>query len=144
MVEVHPDPDKAKSDARQQLSLQGFSEMISGLQVRALDDFSLSGTVALEKLREQIDRIDADIIQLLAERIGLSREIGVLKKEKNLTIFQIRRWKKIMRTQLQSGELLGVDEQFVRAVYQLIHQDSIRIQSEIMNKKPETAKELRA
>lgn len=144
MVEVHPNPDLAKSDARQQLSGEAFSQMLDGLLVRSSDEPSMGGKAALEKLRECIDRIDADIMDLLAERIGYSKEIGELKKEKNLTILQIRRWKKIMKTQISSGELLGVDEAFVRAVYELIHQESIRIQGEIMNKKSDSPKEIRA
>jgi chorismate mutase len=144
MVEVHSNPDQAKSDARQQLSVDGFSEMLSTLHVRSSDESSISGKAVLEKLREQIDRVDADIMELLAERMGFSREIGELKKEKNLTILQIRRWKKIMKTQIESGELLGVDEAFVRAVYELIHQESIRVQGEVMNKKSDSAKEMRA
>jgi len=144
MIEVHPDPDQAKSDARQQLSATAFAELLSSLQVRSSDDSSMSGKAALEKLRGHIDRVDSEIMELLAERMGLSREIGVLKKEKNLTILQIRRWKKIMKTQIESGELLGVDETFVRAVYDLIHQESIRVQGEIMNKKPDSAREMRA
>jgi chorismate mutase len=99
---------------------------------------------ALEKLRKQIDRVDADLINLLAERIGLSREIGEVKKEKNIAILQIRRWKKIIKNQLKSGELLGVDVDFVKAVYQLIHEESIRVQGEIMNKRVDPLKEWRA
>jgi chorismate mutase len=144
MVEVHPNPDHAKSDAKQQITPDDFAIILSQLKIRSTEDSMAFHEGALEKLRKQIDRVDADLINLLAERIGLSREIGEVKKEKNIAILQIRRWKKIIKNQLKSGELLGVDEDFVKAVYQLIHEESIRVQGEIMNKRVDPLKEWRA
>jgi chorismate mutase len=86
-------------------------------------------------LRQTVDNIDDELIQKLAERMNISKKIGLYKKENNITILQIRRWKKTLKNQLKNGLSLGLDDEFVKLLYQLIHDESIKIQSEEKNSK---------
>jgi chorismate mutase len=142
MIETHENPAQALSDARQQITPFELHELLNSLTFRESQPNSLQQST-LDKLRNNIDRIDAELIQLLAERMSISKEIGQYKKENNLTILQLKRWKKILRQQMDRGKQLQVNDDFVILLYNLIHQESIRIQSEVMNKRIKTLRLLR-
>ena len=134
MIETHINPKIALSDAAQQVTPQQLKKIMSMLVIRnqACKNETLSNK--LEVLREQIDLLDDELIDLLARRMALSRKIGKFKKDNNVTILQIRRWKKILHTQSKHGALVGFDEKFVHALFTLIHDESIKAQTEVMNR----------
>ncbi len=130
MVEVHPDPDVAWTDAAQQLTPDRFKQMISGLEFRSV----LHGKAHddLVSLRSEIDMIDASLVELLSRRMNIARDIGVYKKEHAMTILQIERWKQILDQNVQLGEENGLNPRFVEEVYKAIHQASISMQRSVL------------
>jgi chorismate mutase len=129
MIESHPNPQKALSDAAQQVALDDMDALLAGLKTRKAyfgNEFPFS---ELEVIREQIDSTDLEILQLLARRMALVGKIGKYKKENNVAIFQIDRWKKIFRSRQDWGSELGLDPEFVMEILRQIHQASIKKQT---------------
>lgn len=136
MVEVHPDPDNAWSDAAQQLSLDQFMEMRANLIFRDHVIRNPEVIEAMEQLRTNIDELDEQIIKHLAERMEIAGRIGNHKKEEGITILQLNRWKEVLQTRSFSARDKGLSEEFIKELISLIHQESIRIQNIVMNEKP--------
>lgn len=131
MIEVHTDPENALSDKDQQLKPEELIELLNNLIVRnsSVDDIVFLGL--LDDLRSRIDTIDERILSLMSERMGIAREIGQYKKENNMTVLQVERWTEILRTRLKSGEIKELDRDFIIRLYSLIHDESIRQQTEV-------------
>ncbi len=136
MVEVHPDPANALSDPEQQLTPDGFRTLIAGLVFRKPTTDDAVVRHVLDDLRKRIDRIDDELLELLAVRMQAVREIGEYKREHNMTIFQLERWNEILRTRPATGAGLDLNKQFVVRLMELIHEDSIHQQSQILYRHP--------
>lgn len=130
MIETHCSPDLALSDAKQQITPEVLHELLQSLRIGRTENELDEHCNELELLRNQIDLIDDELIQLLAKRMGFSKQIGKYKHDNNVTILQIRRWKKTLKNQLKNGTALGLNEAFVKAIYQIMHDESISVQSE--------------
>ena len=130
IVESHCAPDCALSDARQQVTPDVLNFILDKLVIR---DVSHS-TDSLENLRRQIDEIDNGIIELLNKRMRISREIGQYKREHAMTIVQAKRYSEILDKRGAQGVLCGMSSDFVRNIYEAIHEESVRQQVEVMNK----------
>ena len=130
IVESHCSPDCALSDARQQVTPDVLNFILDKLVIR---DVSHS-TDSLENLRRQIDEIDNGIIELLNKRMRISREIGQYKREHAMTIVQAKRYSEILDKRGAQGVLCGKSSDFVRTIYEAIHEESVRQQVEVMNK----------
>jgi len=128
MVEVHPNPSEALSDAAQQLSPISFAEMIDGLSVRSSDSSDSAFNEKLCALRSRIDGIDDSLIALLSERMAASREIGELKKSGGVAIVQSSRWDEVLSSALELGRSRGLPEALVRDLFTLLHEASISVQ----------------
>lgn len=135
MVESHIDPDHALSDAKQQLTPSALSLMLDELQYRSSSSDSKSYNIKLEELRSQIDQIDNEILEALGKRMSVTGEIGHYKKSNEVTIFQIDRWKEILDTRQPFAISNGLSESFTDKFLQLVHDESIRVQTEILNQK---------
>ena len=133
MIESHIHPDAAWSDAKQQVTPLALRTLVNGLVKRQPEINRAENENILNQLREQIDRLDDEIMQRLAERMKISRRIGTFKKENNITILQVSRWEEIIHTRLAVGLAMGLTEGFSRDLLKLIHQESIRVQEEVMN-----------
>ncbi|PTX18020.1 3-deoxy-D-arabinoheptulosonate-7-phosphate synthase [Pontibacter mucosus] len=133
MIETHPTPDLALSDAAQQVTPARLAEILGQLQVRKTryDDAELENRS--EQLRLQIDAADHDIIQALARRMALVEQIGEYKKLNNVQVLQIERWKEIFRTRAEWAAEAGINPAFVEELYKLIHVESIRKQTQILD-----------
>lgn len=133
MIEVHQDPSIALSDKNQQLLPNDFIELLDTLVIRkeSVDDVIFLNL--LEELRDRIDRIDEEILQLMAERMKVAREIGQYKRENNMTILQVERWNEILRTRQVSGLQKDLTREFIIHLYEKIHDESIHHQTQIMN-----------
>ncbi len=133
MVEVHPEPDLAWSDASQQITPARFGEMISSLVRRSSTSEDPGFQELIENFRQQIDEFDEEIIQLIAQRMNLVREIGYVKKDKNVAIFQPERWRALAdacRIRAEKGDL---SREFISMFLEAIHQEGINQQERIMN-----------
>ncbi len=133
MIESHFDPDKALSDAQQQITPQNLDTLLQNLIYRSIESGDALFQDTMETLREKIDSIDEQIIELLAKRMDVVEEIAKYKSQKKVTIFQLRRWQKIISSRLSRGKRLGLSEKFIRELLQLVHKASITRQNEIMN-----------
>ena len=133
MIEVHNDPSKALSDREQQLDPAGFEEMMKNLIFRTPTSADIRFRNQLEELRDQIDSIDYQLIELVASRMRLSEKMGEYKCRNNVTVFQLNRWLEIMQTRTEHGLHAGLDKEFVEHLIKLIHEESIRYQDNIMD-----------
>lgn len=129
MIESHCDPDKAWSDAKQQITPE-VADFIIGMLVAREKSVS---TESILQLRQQIDQLDNDIMGLLAKRMRVCREIGQYKKEHNIQVLQTNRYNEILDKRGIQGSLTGMDAKFVKQVFEHIHEESVRQQLEIVN-----------
>lgn len=136
MIESHHDPDNALSDAKQQITPETLVQLLDKLQVRQASSNDAFFLNRLEQLREAIDAVDEELIQKLAARMALVDEIGEYKRDNNVTIYQVQRWKEILKTRRDWAVALGLDDGFIRELLQSLHKESISRQTEIMNRQP--------
>ena len=130
IIESHCDPDKAWSDAKQQVTPDVLDYILSLLVIR--DEHTM--TEGITQLRKQIDELDNQLMDLLAKRMKVCREIGQYKKEHNMTVLQANRYNEILNKRGAQGSLCGMDPEFVAHVFENIHEESVRQQIEIINK----------
>jgi chorismate mutase len=130
IIESHCEPDCAWSDAKQQITPDVLDYILDLLVIR---DETVT-TEGIVELRKQIDTIDNEIMEVLAKRMRVCREIGQYKKEHNMTIVQTSRYNEILEKRGAQGSLCGMAEEFVKTVYSAIHEESVRQQMEIINK----------
>jgi chorismate mutase len=81
-----------------------------------------------------IDEIDDELINVLKKRIAVIEEIGKYKKEHNITVFQLERWQEILRTRIQWAEKLGLSRNHIEKICQILHDESIRVQNDVLKK----------
>lgn len=133
MIEVHPNPDKALSDSAQQVTPESFSHIRSQLHVRHRSSDNELFRTRLEELREKIDSIDHDLISALSARQKAIEEIGFYKKENDVLVFQLERWNEIIQTRPEWAAMAGLDRELIEEIYKLIHADSLKVQTRILN-----------
>ena len=133
IIESHIDPDKAWSDAKQQVTPERLAEMLDSIKWRHETTTEKEFIDALAKLREQINHIDDELIQLLGQRMKVADKIGAYKKENNITILQTNRWNAILEKAFAKGEKLGLSKEFITKYYDAVHMESINHQNKIMN-----------
>lgn len=136
IVESHIDPDNAWSDAAQQLTPVAFGEMLDQLQIRQPESKNLDFQSAMEGIRRNIDNIDRQLIEVLAARMSQVEKLAEYKRDNNVTIFQPDRWKEVHETRAKLGKKMGLYPELVEEIYKIIHMESIRKQTEVMNNKP--------
>ncbi|HIZ33586.1 MAG TPA: bifunctional 3-deoxy-7-phosphoheptulonate synthase/chorismate mutase type II [Candidatus Bacteroides merdigallinarum] len=130
IIESHCNPDAAWSDASQQVTPDVLDYILNLLVIRK----DTQSTENLSELRKQIDECDNEIIQTLAKRMRISREIGTYKKEHDMTILQTGRYNEILEKRGSQASLCGMDTEFAKKVFEAIHEESVRQQMEIINK----------
>ena len=135
IIESHIDPDNAWSDAKQQVTPEVLSKMKSDLKVKSSNEDDKSYKHLLSEIRESIDDVDKEIIDVIAKRIGLVEKIGEFKKEQDLTTFQVDRWNEIFKSRLDWAIEKGLDKDFIEDLYKVIHLGSINVQNKIINRK---------
>lgn len=133
MIETHIEPDKALTDAAQQLTPYLLKEVLNGLVLREHQG-SREFERDLEELRHEIDLIDYELIRLLSERLQKAEEMGRYKYAHNITILQLKRWKELFADRIKKGSKAGLDTRFLASLLQLVHEQSIEIQTNVMNK----------
>ena len=128
MIECHPHPEQALSDAAQQLSPSQLAELLETLVVRSADSADVKYKAALSALRAQIDAVDASLVDALAQRMEISRQIGQLKKENNISILQAERWDVVLEDVLSRAAASGLDPKLIEDIFALIHAYSVKQQ----------------
>ena len=138
LIESHRSPKDALSDAQQQITPNDLKQLYNSL--RKPDERILDAEFRdeLAELRKQIDGIDASLIELLAERMRIVHGIGVQKRERGVTIFQLERWREIMENYMVRGRKSGLTDGFIRKVLEAIHLESIDIQQHAMHQVSES------
>ena len=133
MIESHIDPDNAWSDAKQQITPERLSEMLSNIIWRKEDVSSENFHVALDKLREQINQLDDELMLLLGQRMKVADQIGKYKKDNNVTILQTNRWNQILERAYGKSDKLGLSREFITKYLDAVHKESLNRQNQIMN-----------
>lgn len=135
MIETHPDPDHAKSDPKQQIRLSEFGVFINELETRK-QHFQDTATInQLERLRTLIDELDYNLLDNLKRRLDIVDQIGEYKAEHGVTVFQLERWRQIIEDRLRYAQDNNIDMALIQAVWNEIHKASIRLQTDIVNRK---------
>jgi chorismate mutase len=133
MIESHIDPSVAWTDAKQQLTPQALSDLIDHLTIRTPEPKTAEASDKLNELRKQIDKLDDQIIQKMSERMAVVDKIGEYKRDNDVTILQLNRWEEVIEKRASFAKALKLDETFTTKMLELIHNESIRKQTEIMN-----------
>jgi len=128
IIESHCHPDKAWSDASQQVTPDVLDLILNNIVIRDMTQ----STESLTALRHQIDELDTSLLELLARRMRISDEIGVYKKEHNMPILQVQRYDEILKNRISQAIEMDMDGEFMKTVLVAIHEESVRHQQEIM------------
>ena len=132
MVETHISPDSALTDAKQQITPEQLTELIGSIP--SVTDNHKGYDTLLAALRKQIDDIDDVLIGALKDRMDISKKIALIKKQNNMRIFQPERWQEVVKNVTNLAEDKDLDGDFVKEIYGIIHQDSVKTQNVIINK----------
>jgi chorismate mutase len=134
IIESHRNPDEAWSDAAQQLTPAALGEMLKELAVRKPSSDNPDFQSHLDSLRGSIDRIDQELIETLAARMAVVSKIAEYKRDNNVSLFQIDRWKEILKSRTDLSSKLNLHPDAIEEIFKIIHTDSIRKQTEVMGK----------
>lgn len=133
MLESHRDPSCALSDAAQQLTPADLGKLLDKLVIRQENAKNPDFENQLDVLRNRIDALDSELLEILASRVEIVKQIGQYKKVNNVTALQMNRWSQLMENRVNLGKRLNINDTFVKILFQLIHEDSVRMQTEIMD-----------
>jgi chorismate mutase len=133
MTEVHCRPDEAWSDAKQQITPLRYAELVSQLIVRRESTDNAEFIENIENLRQKIDEIDLELLQLLARRMRIADDIGRYKHRNNISILQSARWNEVLQKGVTEGEKRGLSAPFIEKWLSAVHQESIARQTAVMH-----------
>lgn len=130
MIETHPNPDTALSDAAQQITPARLQEILDQLIIR--NPISHSSQEEIEQIRQILDSMDAEVVDLIGKRMELVRQLGKIKGENNMPVYQADRWREIVESRTRWGLANGLDNDFILRLFTLIHDKSIRTQIDLL------------
>ena len=133
MIEAHVRPHEALTDKKQQITPAGLKQLLSELVLRK-ESGETEFQNLLEKLRTEIDKLDQELIEILARRMSVVEEIGKYKKANRITILQLKRWSQVIRERVAAGENLGLSREFLMRLLEALHEESIQRQIDVMNR----------
>jgi chorismate mutase len=128
MIESHIEPEKAWSDAAQQVTPAALMEMLERLHARGKSIGNTHLQKQISQLRGCIEQVDDRILQDLSERMRWVEQIGRIKRENDIPVLQIDRWENLLEDHLSKGRQLGLDGEFVKAIFELIHTQAVKKQ----------------
>lgn len=131
MLETHPNPAAALSDAKQQLTPTALFDLISKLIIREPIDGSTQDEI--EHIRQIIDSLDAEVVDLIGKRMDIVKSLAILKNKNNMPIYQVDRWSEIIESRTSWGKKNNLDAEFLLKLFELIHDKSIKTQIQIKN-----------
>lgn len=130
MIEVHHNPQEAKTDSKQQLSIDEFEKLLNNLIISNTKENILPEKINI--LRKEIDDIDNKLIELLSERMDVSNKIAQIKKKSNVSVLQMNRWNKVLSDRMEYAKTKEISEGFIKEIFELIHKESVKLQDEII------------
>ncbi len=133
IIESHIDPDNAWSDAKQQITPARLDEILNAIIWRKADSSNEEFQKTLEHLRQQINNLDDELLQVLSERMKIADQIGLIKKNNNITILQPTRWHEVVEMTVTKGESLGLSRDFISKYLDALHIESINHQKKVMD-----------
>ena len=126
MIESHPTPDEALSDANQQITPESLATLVENLVWRR----SATAKDGLRDFRLHIDSLDNRLLELLAERMGVAREIGEYKRAHSMAVVQQDRFNELLQAAEMRAENMGLSRKFIHNIFSAIHEESVRQQIE--------------
>ncbi len=131
MIETHSDPDRALSDAAQQITPEQLQEIVKSLLTKTEFSSDRDVEARLAQLRGQIDQIDSDLIETLKLRFNIVEKIGLLKFENNITPLQKHRMEEVHNRILELALKVGLSENFAHDIFNIIHEESVKYQTQL-------------
>jgi chorismate mutase len=132
MIETHIDPPSALSDRKQQITPVELMKVLGNLVLRSPTTDNPEFLETIEDLRSQIDVYDNLLLDILESRMQVAETIGRYKKEHNITILQSSRWREVKDNAVDKGVRKGLTPEFIQAILEAIHQESITHQMKVM------------
>ena len=136
IIESHCNPDCALSDKNQQITPESLNVILNTLVMRDIKQ----STENLAILRQQIDQCDNDLLEVLSKRMRVSHDIGVYKKEHNMQVVQTQRYDNVLQSRIRQAQEMGISGEFMSTIMQAIHEESVRLQVEIINNSKDDTK----
>ncbi len=140
MIETHHDPDNAWSDAKQQITPDMLKIICENLNFRETLEEHPEAISELDAFRQKVDLVDAQILELMADRFQIIKQIGEYKKEQNLAVFQPNRWQDVMQSRIKAGVKKGMTEKFMKSLLFAIHEESVKKQEAQLKEVPTSSK----
>ncbi|MHC4285691.1 MAG: chorismate mutase [Planctomycetota bacterium] len=128
MIETHIDPDHALSDSKQQIMPTALMELLDRLHARGAEITDKQAKSRIARLRSEISHVDSKIIEDLSERMRWVEEIGKLKQQHNISVLQLNRWENLLEDHIAKAQKAGLDTDFIKAVFELIHAQAVKRQ----------------
>jgi chorismate mutase len=128
MIETHPTPDEALSDAAQQITPNVLDEILANLQLKHYNNLDFDLQEKISDIRNIVDSLDAEIVDLIARRMSIIEQLAVVKKENNISVYQPDRWREIVNNRTKQGAALNLNEEFILKLFEVIHDKSIKTQ----------------
>lgn len=135
IIETHPTPESAWSDAAQQITPAKLKTILQELSLKTEYSKNPNFGAELNNLRNQIDRLDNELLHTLKMRSDVVEKIAIAKSEQNITALQRSRFEELMKERMKSGRSLGLDEVFVKEIFDIIHDQSVKVQTDIFERK---------
>ncbi len=133
MIETHVNPSKALSDAKQQVTPKNLGDILTSLSYKRITPTSPESIDILESMREKIDSLDLQLLELLSQRMEIIEHIGEYKLKNNMAIIQLRRWEEMIKMRVEVGERLGLSPKYVKDLLRLVHKESVRKQADMIS-----------
>jgi len=133
MIEAHPTPDQAWSDATQQVTPSELIKILDALELRDIVSKDGSFKTQIGELRDEINEVDDQLLQLLAQRMTITNKIGHLKHDHNVAVLQTSRWGEILKEVVSKSIQLELNPKFTEAIFKEVHQESVKLQNDIVN-----------
>ncbi len=133
MIETHVNPSKALSDAKQQVTPKALDNILASLSYKRITPLSPESVDILDSMREKIDSLDLQLLELLSQRMVIVEQIGEYKLRNNVAIMQLRRWEQMIKMRVEVGERLGLSPKYVKDLLRLVHKESVRKQADMIS-----------
>lgn len=130
MIETHPTPDMALSDAQQQLTPDQLKQLLQNLIIRT--PIAHNSQEEIEQIRQIMDSMDAEVVDIIAKRMELVKRLGKIKGENNMPVYQADRWREIIESRTIWGNKNQLDPEFILKLFELIHDQSIKTQIDLL------------
>jgi chorismate mutase len=129
MIESHINPTEALSDCKQQLTPVQLADLLQSLRFSSPSPAHQADREELERLFGQVQNTDKLLIDLLAQRTSLVKQVGRYKKERGIALLQLKDLDRVLESCLEYGAENGLAPEFLTAIWQIIHENSIENQA---------------